>query len=232
MATPATSTNAQHAIASDHLLGPGGFFGAWLNTHVLDVLHAHPLWFALIVVAILYVLYGTLTRQWNVWRLATGADGKLSTSKFQFLVWTCAVIYVAVALVFAHRGQVAFLSKLPQNLFIVMGFSLATAVGAKYVAVKSPTATPVDPNPVITMNPLFLIADNDGRLDLNKAQMLAWTFVAIGAFCYDFLGNYGDYLRCTPQCLPDVPEALMVLMGLGQGAYLGGKVISTSGGSS
>ena len=221
-----------HAVTHHPALPhPGGFLGVTVR-HLLDMLHAHPLWVALLFVALLYAAYARVTGRWNLTVLAIGADGKLSTSKFQFLLWTCPVLYVAIALIFAHAADLTFLSKIPQNIFVAMGFSLTTAVGAKYIVVsQTKSALPVTGMP-LTLSPLYLIADNDGRLDLNKAQMLAWTAVAVVAFLYDFLANYGGYIICVPYCFPDIPSALMILMGLGQGAYLGGKITSTVGASS
>lgn len=62
-----------------------------------------------------------------------GADGRSSTSKFQFFVWTGAVVfaYVAVALARASRGNHEVLSDIPPHLLTVMGFSAATLASAK-----------------------------------------------------------------------------------------------------
>jgi hypothetical protein len=78
----------------------------------------------------------------------------------------------------------------------------------------------------------FTAQSDSERLDLSKAPMLAWTVIAIGTFLYGFLANYHGYVACTggsdaKQCFPDIDTALMVLMGLGQGTYLGGKLVAT-----
>ena len=189
----------------------------------------HPFLWAVGFLLLLYLLYRRVAGTWNIFSLALGADGRLSTSKCQFLLWTGAVLFVFLVLLFAH-GNATFSSDLPQNILLVMGFSLTTAVGAKYIVINQPsTQTSGDTGPP-TMNPTYLIADNDGRLDLNKAQMLAWTVVGIAAFLMNFGNSWGAYAACSPTttgpaCFPDVPQALMVLMGLGQGAYLGGKIV-------
>jgi hypothetical protein len=195
----------------------------------MKIFSNHPFLWALGSLAVLYLLYRRVAGTWNIFALALGADGRLSTSKCQFLFWTAAVLYVFLVLVFAH-GNAVFSSDLPQNILLVMGFSLTTAVGAKYIVINQPTTPPLADSGPPTMDPQYLIADNDGRLDLNKAQMLTWTIVGIVAFLMNFGSSWGTYASCTPSasgpaCFPDVPQALMVLMGLGQGTYLGGKIV-------
>lgn len=204
----------------------------------MKMFSSHPWLWALGLLLLFYLAYRRFSGTWNIFALALGADGRLSTSKLQFMLWTTAVLYVFIALVFAH-GNASFSDQLPQNILLVMGFSLTTAVGAKYIVVNQPTTPPAADSGPPTMDPKYLIADNDGRPDLNKAQMLAWTIVGIVAFLMDAGGNWNNYASCTPSAgspcfFPDVPQALMLLMGLGQGAYLGGKIVpqNTAGQSS
>ena len=211
---------------------------AWLH-----IFSDHPFWWSCGSLILIYFLFRLISGTWNIFSLALGADGRLSTSKCQFLLWTAAVLFVFLSLLFSH-GDSTFSADLPQNILLAMGFSLTTAVGAKYIAINQPSTQPLGDTGPSTMNPQYLIADNNGRLDLNKAQMLAWTVVGIGAFLLDFASGWGGYAACvaTPAsattsanpCFPGIPQALMVLMGLGQGAYLGGKIVpqNTAGQSS
>jgi hypothetical protein len=226
----------------------------WITSVVvtlLSILSAHPLRWAVVAMAVLFWLYyvvasKTKPKRVNPLWAAVGADGRLSTSKFQFLVWTIPVLYVALALVFARSGtftpelpagrDVTKYITIPPNIFIVLGLSLTTLLGAKgitvaYQARKAP-ATTVTPAPD-TLQLGYLIQDDNGDIDLTKVQMLAWTAVAVIAFLFAFISNAGGYVHCqvkgpdnTGLCFPDVDTALMVLMGLGQGTYLGGKLIS------
>ncbi len=207
------------------------------STDWMHVFSDHPFLWALLIIGAIYVAYRLIAGTWNIFALALGADGRLSTSKLQFLLWTTAVLYVFLALIFAH-GNATFASGLPGNILLVMGFSLSTAVGAKYIVITQPTTpTTLDSGPP-TMDPKYLIADNNGQPDLNKAQMLTWTVIGIIAFLMNVGSGWNTYIACTPTssgpCFPDIPQALMVLMGLGQGAYLGGKIIpqNTAGQSS
>jgi len=73
------------------------------------------------------------------WSLVIGTDGQPSTSKFQMMVWTAAVVFAFLAvyeLRCAH-GDFSGMPGLPQNVLLAMGISVATAVSAKSIAVKS-----------------------------------------------------------------------------------------------
>lgn len=204
-------------------------------SHWMTIFSDYPFLWSLGLVVLLYLAYRRIYGSWNIFALALGADGRLSTSKLQFLLWTGAVVYVFLALVFAH-GSATFSDNLPQNILLVMGFSLATAVGAKYIVINQPTTAPVTDSGPPTMDPKYLIVDNNGVPDLNKAQMLTWTVIGIVAFLMNTASSWGTYVMCTPTSstpcwFPDVPQALMVLMGLGQGAYLGGKIVSQNAAS-
>jgi hypothetical protein len=75
----------------------------------------------------------------------------------------------------------------------------------------------------------MLFTDDDGTPDLSKIQMLAWTVISIGIYLISVGYEVGskDPAKLA-QGLPDIDTALMVLMGLGQGAYLGKKLVTTT----
>src|SRR5262249_20848201 len=60
------------------------------------------------------------------------------------------------------------------------------------------------------------------NVDLSKLQMLCFTFVAVTIYLIQLLTQ-----SASPPELVDIPPALMVLMGLSQGAYLGQKLVTT-----
>lgn len=206
--------------------------------------------------------------------LIVGEDGRLSSSKFQFFLWTAVIVFSYVALYVANventrgrvnacprpassaaphatetpsqpigtttAGQGTFappadtttagpwcpMGDLPVNVLIAMGLSLITLTAAKgitanYVNSGQITKTP-KPGP-----PQFsdLIAqDGSSAADLSKVQMLVWTFIAAGTYFYTVVQTIPHFWG---QPFPDISQTLMVLMGLGQGAYLGAKVVST-----
>jgi len=68
-----------------------------------------------------------------------------------------------------------------------------------------------------------IFQDDAGFPDLSKVQMIAWTFIAI----VTYLIAVGSRIHQRNYCsLPDIDSALMVLMGLGHGAYLGKKLVT------
>jgi hypothetical protein len=179
------------------------------------------------------------------WALVIGEDGRPSTSKFQMIVWTAAVVFAFLA-IFQIRfssGYRQVLPDVPTNLLIAMGISVATAVSAKSIAAsyqaKSDAAaaaavaagTPVaDPMPSLS----GILAGDTGTPDFGKVQLVLWTLIAVGVFlsevfalinyhtCPAFDPNVGEK-ACTLG-LPDIGQTLMILMGLGHGAYIGKKI--------
>ncbi|MEA2720244.1 MAG: hypothetical protein QOJ39_2108 [Candidatus Eremiobacteraeota bacterium] len=217
-----------------------------IGATILDRVHAHPMHAAFVLIVLIVIAYVLLNDSANPLRLALGDDGRLSTSKFQFLMWTVPVVFVFATLMFARNGQIA---NVPPNVLVALGFSLSTVVGAKGITVsykaanrivKSDGARDARGNllPAPVLHPGDLFENDRGQPDLTKAQMLAWTVVAIADFLYNFFVHFTCYVDTAPPtdatCVsamrnnfPDIDTALMVLMGLGQGTYLAGKLVST-----
>jgi hypothetical protein len=66
-----------------------------------------------------------------------------------------------------------------------------------------------------------VLTDDDGHSDLAKTQLVGWT--VIGAIVY----LVGVFHADPTKGLPDIDGALMVLLGLGHGAYIGKKLVTT-----
>jgi len=171
------------------------------------------------------------SRKSFVLQLIEGADGRLSTSKAQAFVWTIVAVYGLLE-VFIERflaGDSSADQTIPLNLLIAMGFSATTMTAAKGITVAYVTnglvdkAMPTQTKPGdATARPIGgLVTDDDGVPDLSKIQMLAFTAIAVMV--------YFVRLACpeTGPQLVDIEPALMVLMGLSQGAYLGKKLTTT-----
>ena len=144
---------------------------------------------------------------------------------------------------------------IPSVLLAAMGTSAVTAVAAKAIAVneadkkaRSPSATPVstdasNPNNDALMptgeaavsgqniekeippagDMRYTVTDDGGKADLTKIQLLTWTVIAIAIFLWRVTS--GIFADVPPPALPDIDLALVVLTGLAQGAYLGGKLV-------
>jgi hypothetical protein len=235
----------------------------------------------------LWLLYRIFTKRWNPLSVIIGADGRPSTSKFQFFLWTLVILSAYVALYAARvaLGLYQPIEDFPQHLLVAMGLSVSTLAAAKAIAEGynnsgksgstplnpaaggtnlAPASPQGQPNPGANISAPqpkpsgigYLLTDDDGNPDLSKMQMVAWTVVAIGVFVIllihhlqllqmnvgkDFFNAVIAYLEDPTQAkptpgqieyvqrlisLPDIPGSLMVLMGLGQGAYLGKKLVT------
>jgi len=190
-------------------------------------------------------------------RAIEGADGRASTSKFQFFVWTGTVLFAYVAIYVArlvHGHDLSFFGDLPRNTLIVTGSSIVTLTAAKAItsnqvanglsqktSVASPsppaattptitdtTGTPA-PTPVAPVKPpvnpgaAALFQDDDGILDISKLQLVAWTTIGVVWFVLRVGEVIMHYARPP---LPEIDPALMALMGFGQAAYLGKKLVT------
>lgn len=214
---------------------------------LLSIISEHPQGSAFVLLVAMYILYVIASGRLNPMWIAIGEDGKLSSSKLQFLVWTVVVLYSYIALAASRLGHAAPTNgddSLPVNVLIAMGLSLTTASAAKGIAVAYNRNRQVatDKGNALTgrLDLRYLVTMDDGSTpDLPKIQMLAWTVVAAVTYSIDLMRHFSAYSACTAPgpsgsiaCFPDIDTALMVLTGLGQGAYIGGKLVSTNSGGS
>lgn len=187
-------------------------------------------WIGVAAVFILYLLILVAGRG-KPGVLMVGDDGQLSTSKFQFVVWTAIAVFSFVFL-YAVRiwpgGYWGAVDGFPQYLLIAMGLSVTTATAAKAITVSYVRLGRVTKSGAARVTPALyqLVTDDAGQPDLSKIQMLTWTIIAVVVYVVRVFSVASSYSGCTADtCLmPDIDGPLMVLMGLSQGAYLGLKL--------
>lgn len=161
----------------------------------------------------------------NPFKLAVGADGRLSTSKMQWLLWTfvgmTAYSTVLILRIIERSDSVAL--AIPKSLLVVLGLSTVTMAGAKAITSHYASTGQVAKDSPATKDETQqgVLKDDDGRADLSKVQLMSFTFLAIGAYLYRF------FVLHRGQELIDIDDSLMVLMGLSQGGYLGKKLVTT-----
>lgn len=194
--------------------------------------------YAVAAVAFLWAISMVVSGDANPLHLSIGADGLLSVSKFQFLLWNAAVLFAYVwlsALAHYHPPAGAYthdtfaMLSIPRNVLYAMGFSVATLATAKGITVSYLSGGRVSKPSQSEANIGNLVTSDDGTTpDLVKIQMLAWTVVAVFVFVAETTHNAAcvGLSKCDPQ-VPDITTVLMVLMGLGQAAYLGNKLTSS-----
>jgi hypothetical protein len=159
-------------------------------------------------------------------RLITGQDGKWSTSKAGYLLWTYALFFALLATLIHRHDFGTALDKLQPEYLVVLGIPAAAGFGAKAIRSQSPDANAGSPAPPQT-NPLKgvgdLVSDDDGDTAMHKVQYLGFNLLLLGYFLVQFLSNE------DAQKLPNLPDTLVGLTGVGAAAYLAQKGLSAGG---
>ena len=190
-------------------------------------------YFGIIALIVFWIFSYRVTGDFWPWALAIsegkGKEGKavIRASKFQALIWTLITLFAYSSIFYARfletnmEAALQSLPTIPINLLVLMGFSVATAAGSKSVTISYKTQG------YISEDSGGLISDPKEKGDLVKTQMLIWT--VIGAVIYMMsIVNYIASQAYTggDAALPDIDGALLVLMGVSQGSYLGNKLVS------
>lgn len=196
--------------------------------------HSLPFFIGFAGLLVLWFVVGIAT-SFKVSKLFEGEDKRLSSSKFQFLLWTAVIVfgYLVVYSTPDKSGNYHFspLDGLPQNLLIAMGISGATAVAAKAITTSNvssgkektafdATADPTTDGVKAARGGIF--QRDNGAPDLGKIQMILWTVIAVGVFLACVVQNV--YAADPSRSLPDIGQSLMILMGLGHATYVGTKI--------
>lgn len=226
-------------------------FNQWVGDLVLPwcggvrkFCHNAPFLVGAIVLLVMWLLYAVLGHNPNPFETVRGVDKRWSTSKLQFFCWTVVAIF-SYASVYAALIGVGALAKIsehgvgssvsvPANLLLAMGLSVTTALAAKGITVSQLNNQATAKEHVAKDDAELgdLVKDDGGAIDLTKVQMLGWTVIALGAFFSQVVNTvvgigFGSAAQAAVT-LPDIDTSLMVLMGLGQGAYLAKKIITTN----
>ena len=185
---------------------------AWLSFGTTVSRTPSPYFYAFLSLAAFYWISVFVTGSANPFHIAMGADGRLSTSKFQFFVWTAVIVFVYVLLFgtldWKHRE---ILSSIPYNVLLVMGFSVTTAVGAKGITVSylnsGQIAKPASAQAGGDTSLSGLVAhDDSGTPDLTKVQMLIWTVIATVVYLYRVHHTLAGIAACNLTTTP--PDTL------------------------
>jgi hypothetical protein len=141
-------------------------------------------------------------------RLAQHPSQRFSLSNIQILMWTLLVLY-ALAFVWVANGMLLDISS---GVLILLGISGGTSILVRGVEnIGNTTMTPVTDTPKLK----DLITNEKGDFDLLRFQMLGFTLFTLA---YSFI----SVIRS--EGLPDIPANLYLLMGISNGAYVGGKI--------
>jgi len=151
-------------------------------------------------------------------------DGAVSVSKVQVWMWTMAIIfaYVYLSLWVGPPGTPGK-GEFPNSLWELMGISALSTGTARYIAVTSGKADqsikPEVAEKIKKQNWVVSMLSDDGQPSMMRLQLFGWTLVTIFLF---MIVLYRD------QKLWDVPQTLVILMGISHAGYLGDKGAAAS----
>lgn len=176
----------------------------------------------LIVVVLLYAVIGVLSGHGPNWlsEVVNGVDGRASTSKFQFLLWTSIVLWAYPTLVARgfQDGAVPGFLAIPGNVMLLMGLGVGTYVGAKLIAGHRGFRAKTYRAPDGPASLRYLVVEDDETVSLPKAQIMAWTFLIAGIYVASVLKAATG--SAVPTSLPGVDDAALGLLGLSHAGYL------------
>ncbi len=145
-------------------------------------------------------------------------DGAVSVSKVQVWMWTMTIIFSYVYL-FLWQGPP---DTFPDSLWELMGISALSTGTAKYISVvtgKAQQPAPVVQEKIAKQNWLVSMLSDDGQPSMMRLQMFGWTLVTVFLFLMYLHKNRG---------LWNVPQALVILMGISHAGYLADKGAAAS----
>jgi hypothetical protein len=182
---------------------------------------------ALAVLAMFFGVVGVVGRG-KLSTLVVGKDGRTSTSKVQALLWTLAVAFGVLALIFEGATDIDIV---PDYLYL-LGFPALALMLAKGI-----TQQKLSSGDVVKVTPdaapgavggdapnrdwrdwLGDIINNDaGQADIADFQYVLFNLIAV---IYFFI-----HLFAHPGVLPHIPQTLIVLTGASAGTYVGNKLV-------
>ena len=188
-----------------------------------------PVLIPILLILFIFVVILHKTLDWktpeSIAKIWKGYDGATSSSKFQFFLWTLVVLYAYTIIVvdaYYNHSSIQLGLSIPQNLILAMGLSATTMLAAKGITSKYADTDEVNKS---NNGKGGLFLDDGGFPDLAKIQLMSWTFIGIGIFLLKTLnGIIGTTEALT--AVPDIDGTLIALMGIGQGAYIGKKILT------
>jgi IPT/TIG domain len=178
--------------------------------------------------ALLWVVCGTKTYQdadgqpqgiRHFWYIVLGADDRVSTSKVQLAMWTLALSYALLVIVFHDFAYPP--GALDPRYLLLLGFPAGAAVGAKAITTGQMASGAVSkkraPSPKKRVSTAIseIVANDQGDLDLGDAQYFIFNLVALIAFFVAFAHH--------PVKLPVLPDTLVGLTSASAATYVAKK---------
>ncbi|WP_146009621.1 hypothetical protein [Deinococcus planocerae] len=185
----------------------------------------------LVLAALLVAVLALLPRGFKT--LCTGKDGRMSNSQTQVALWFLMVIaaFLTTVILRVAYGGLSYATgvSIPENLLMLTGLSALVFVGARAL---TEAQTHRDPASKAEQDPRSagvadLFHDDAGKFELSDFQMMVVTLIAVLAYALALLGWLDEVRFAAHTTLPDASGTILALFGVGQGAYLGRKFITT-----
>ncbi len=184
--------------------------------------------------ALFYIIYLIVRKgkpRKGFWDIIRADDWYPSLAMFQFLVWTFLVSFAYLGIYFVRISGGIFqpLPDIPPNLLTVMGISVLVPVASGGVS-EVKYKVPPTKDPPVPLPPLSGMLEEGGKLTLARVQMFLWTWIGVLIYLVFLFSAVSkpEMLRSVEKLsLPNVDDMLVVLMGLSQGGYVGGKLVTS-----
>ena len=163
--------------------------------------------------------------------LINGKDGRWSTSKAGYLLWTYAIAFAFLAILVHDQGRGFEGIDLNDQYLLLLGVPAGAALAAKGITQNGIETGKLDksPNPGATQGLEKNVVDgvgqllskDDGTADLMDTQYLVFNGLLLAYFLTQFLEH-------PSADLPTLPKTLVALSGIAGASYIGKKALQTA----
>lgn len=201
------------------------------------------IWVTILILLVAFTIisgYGVTGR----WRgILIDYRNKLSLSRLQLLCWTILILsayFTAVLVNVSLDGSSPLNINIPSNLWVVMGISTGSTIGATVLLAQKRVVTNNDEKDNITNNALhtrenpnhakwgdILKGDdneNSNVVDIGKLQMFMFSFILIFSYAAVIADQFSS--GSVISSLPAVEEGMNVLLGISHTGYLSTKAVT------
>jgi hypothetical protein len=144
-------------------------------------------------------------------RLCQARNGAASLSQFQILIWTLTIGASAIY-VMSLSGH---LIDMTDGTLILLGIAGGAGFVTALQANLQPGAAALPQRVAPQWSDLITAPEQPGAVDVTRVQMLIFTLVTAGFVLLKVLNSY---------VVPDIPSGYLLLMGVSNGLYLGGRL--------
>jgi hypothetical protein len=149
------------------------------------------------------------------WGLFIGPDRDPSLSLFQIFIWTVITVW-GLAYVFLVTGT---LLSLTPEMMALLGIAGTGSVLARWIAERSPGGSTSQPAGAAPKYEFWYMLSSKGEFDLLKLQLFVFTLM-ISLYVFWRILDTGAF--------PELDPNTLLLLGVSQGVYIGGKVAGAS----